>query len=72
MRPMSTIEYAKALERLGFSNRGFCLQLLGVNERTGRDWKEGRSPIPGSVAAFLRLALALKLDAARLYELLER
>jgi hypothetical protein len=64
-------EYAKALERLGFSNRGFCIW-IGVTERAGRLWKSGDAPVPATLAAFLRLALRLKLSAARLREILER
>jgi hypothetical protein len=69
MKPMTAAEYNRALERVGFSNRGFC-HLINVDERTGRRWVSEEAPIPGSVAALLRMALALKFDAARLRELL--
>lgn len=72
IKPMTGDEYAKALARLGFSNRGFCLTVIGVNDSTGRRWIAGESAVPGSVAAFLRLCLRLKLDAARIRELLAR
>ena len=67
---MSPTDYAKALDRLGFSNSGLCLTILHVDDATGRKWKSGQHPIPGSVAALLRLALALKLDAAKVRALL--
>jgi hypothetical protein len=60
---MTGDEYARALKRLGFSNRGFCLTVIDVNDATGRRWISGDAPVPGSVACFLRLALAMKLDA---------
>jgi hypothetical protein len=63
MQPMSADEYAKALTRLGFTNRGFCLNVIGVNDKTGRDWKSGEAPVPGSVAALLRLLIKLKMSA---------
>lgn len=69
MRTMSPTEFAEALQRLGFSNRGFCAA-IGVNERTGRDWKSGEAPVPGSVAALLRLMIATGIDARRFAELL--
>jgi hypothetical protein len=69
MKPMSPEEYGRALDRLEFSNRGFSF-FIGVNERTGRAWLAGDSPIPGSVAAFLRLCVKLKLTSAKLRELL--
>lgn len=67
MKPMSSSEYERALKRLGFTNRGFCAW-LGVDERTGRKWKGGTSPVHSGVAAFLRLALDLELDAEELRE----
>lgn len=70
MKPMSCDEYARALDRLGFSNRGFCLNVVHVNDKTGRDWKSGDAPVPGSVAALLRLMLKLKLSAAQYHELM--
>jgi hypothetical protein len=71
LKPMTGDEYAKALKRLGFSNRNFCLTVIGVGDNTGRKWIAETSPIPGSVACLLRLALALKLDAIRMRELLK-
>jgi hypothetical protein len=65
---MTGAEYAKALDRLGFSNRAFCLELLGVDDRTGRDWKAAGPP--AAVAALLRLAVKLRLDADRMRALL--
>jgi DNA-binding transcriptional regulator YiaG len=70
MKPMSSTEYAKALDRLGFPNRGFC-KFIGVNERTGRDWLSGETRVPGAIAAFLRLALKQKLTADKLIDLFE-
>ena len=69
MKTMTPDEYAKALERLGFSNVGFCAT-ISVNDRTGRDWKSGDAPVPGSVAALLRLMLKLKLSADKFRELM--
>lgn len=70
MPVMTPDEYARALERLGFSNRGFCLDVVGVNDKTGRDWKSGIAPVPGSVAALLRLMLKLKLSAEKYRDLM--
>jgi len=70
MEPMTPDEYAKALDRLGFSNRSFCLDVVGVNDKTGRDWKSGETRIPGSVTALLRLMLKLKLSAQKYRELM--
>ena len=58
---MTPTQYAEALTRLGISNRAFCLTIIRVNDRTGRAWKSGDTPIPGSVAVLLRLALWLDL-----------
>jgi DNA-binding transcriptional regulator YiaG len=69
-RPMSADEYAKALDRLGLSNRGFCINILGVEDKTGRNWKSGASPVPGAVAALLRLAIRCKVDGDKLHDLL--
>lgn len=71
MKPMSHVEYRKALDRVGLSNRGFC-QLLGVDERTGRRWADAdeEAEIPGSVVALLRVAVACKLDAEKFRELI--
>lgn len=71
MQPMTCDQYAEALQRLGFTNRGFCRE-IGVNEKTGRDWKSGTSPVPGSVAALLRLMIALDVDASRFAELVAK
>lgn len=71
MKPMQPAEYSEALARLGFSNRNFC-QVIDVNERTGRDWVAGETRIPGSVAALLRLALALDLSSEQLREILAK
>jgi hypothetical protein len=71
MQPMDADEYGRALDRMRFSNRGFC-HWVGVDERTGRRWLAGDAPVPSSIAALLRIARALKLDAARLRELLAR
>jgi hypothetical protein len=70
MKPMTNDEYARALDRLGFTNRGFCLRVVGVNDKTGRDWKDGTTPVPGSVAALLRLLLKLKMSAEQYHELM--
>lgn len=70
--PMTGDDYAKALKRLGFSNRGFCLEIIGVNDATGRKWIADISPVPGSVAAFLRLCIRLKLTAAEIRRAVDR
>lgn len=67
--PMPPDEYRAALDRLGISQRSFCLEVIGVDDSAGRKWLAGINPMPGSVAAFLRLAVALKLDAAQLRKL---
>jgi hypothetical protein len=69
MKPMTPTEYKAALDRLEFSNRGFCF-FIGASDRSGRFWLSGTYPIPGSVAALLRLGVKLKLSSARLRELL--
>lgn len=68
-KPMSKTEYADALERVGFSNRSFCLEVLDVDDRSGRYWIDGTHAVPGSVAALLRLAIRLKLTPEKLREL---
>lgn len=70
MKQMSKTEYRQALELLELSNRGFCLEVLDVGERSGRNWKSGEVPVPNSVAALLRLCIRLKISGARLRELL--
>lgn len=71
MKPMQGEEYARALRRLGFSNRGFCLDVIGVDDSTGRRWISGDLEIPGSVAGMLRLAIALELDAGEIRKILK-
>lgn len=71
MKPMSKDEYAEALERLGFSNRNFCLEVIDVDDRAGRYWLDGTHDVPGSVAALLRLAIKLKLKPEKLRELVK-
>lgn len=66
---MTGDEYSRALDRLGFSNRAFCLTVIGVNDSTGRRWISGDSDVPGSVAALLRLCLHLKLDSEKIRKL---
>lgn len=66
---MTKDEYGLMLDRIGISNRNFCMEVVGVDERTGRDWKSGDARVPGSVAALLRLAIRLKLKAEKLREL---
>lgn len=68
-KPMSKDEYGEALERLGISNRSFCLEVIDVDDRSGRYWIDGTHAVPGSVAALLRLALRLKLKPEKLREL---
>jgi hypothetical protein len=70
-KPMSRTEYRRTLKQLGLSNRGFCLRILGVDETSGRRWKSGRRSegVPPSVAAFLRLAVAVEWTAEQLYAL---
>ena len=69
IKPMTGAEYDKALDRLGLSNRFFCQHIIGVEDKTGRNWKSEASPVPGAVAALLRMAVKLKLSAERLAEL---
>lgn len=65
IEPMSGDEYAGALERLGFSNVRFS-QLLGMNDRTGRYYIEGRAEVPAGIAGLLRLALSHRITATTL------
>lgn len=66
---MTGEEYDRALDKIGFSNRGFCLDVARIDDSSGRKWKK-QGP-PGSVAALLRLCLALKLDAPKIRKLLK-
>jgi hypothetical protein len=68
-KPMDGAEYSRALKRLGFSNRFFCLHVIGVDDSTGRRWIAGDA-VPGCVASLLRLSLKLKLDADQVRALL--
>ena len=45
--------YVAAAEATGESHRGLALRVLGVDERTGRRWRSGESPIPEPVRRLL-------------------
>ena len=45
--------YVAAAEAIGESHRGLALRVLGVNERTGRRWRAGDSPIDEPVRRLL-------------------
>lgn len=69
---MTPAEYQAALDKIEISQRGFCLEVIRVDDSSGRKWLAGTNPVPGSVAALLRLAVALKLKAADLRELAKK
>lgn len=71
MTPMTAGEYAEALDRIGFSNRGFCRRVLNVGERSGFRWSSGDVPVPGPVAALLRLMIAQNLSADQYHDLVD-
>lgn len=56
---MTPAEYRSIIAALDLSQVG-AARLLGVNERTSRNWAEGRSPITPPAARFLRLCVALQ------------
>lgn len=57
---MTPMQYAEAIDRLGFSQRSSAA-FLGVNERQVRRWVANEARIPESVAKLLRLMIRLKL-----------
>lgn len=65
---MTGDQYSRALARLGLSNRGFCRNVIGVSEQTGRRWISAGAP--RTVAAFLWLAAAQNLTAETLHEIM--
>jgi DNA-binding transcriptional regulator YiaG len=69
VKPLSNDEYADALRRIGISNERFC-HVVGVNPNTGRRWASGQREVSGTASALIRILLALKIDAAKLMELL--
>jgi DNA-binding transcriptional regulator YiaG len=69
MEPMKPDELARCLEVIGMSNYQFC-KMLGINDRTGRNWSGERAPIQPPVAGLLRLAVRLRLKPARLAKLI--
>ena len=50
--------YAAAAEALGESHRGLARRVLLVDERTGRRWLAGESPMHPSARQLLRLLVA--------------
>jgi hypothetical protein len=69
MDKMEPDELARGLEAIGVSNYEFCL-MLGLNDRTGRNWSGRRAPIQPPVAALIRLAVKLRLKPERLAKLI--
>jgi DNA-binding transcriptional regulator YiaG len=53
-------QFVEALDRVGFSQRGFA-RCIDTDERQVRRWVAGDERIPGSVARLLRLMIALGL-----------
>ena len=51
-------EYEKVIAQLGLSSRRCAIHLLGVNERTARDWSAGKVRVPPAAARFLRYLVA--------------
>jgi len=69
MEPMERDELLRCLEAIGMSNYEFC-KMLGINDRTGRNWTNGRAPIQPPTVALLRLAVRHRVKAKRLAELI--
>jgi DNA-binding transcriptional regulator YiaG len=69
MPPLTATEYVDALRRIGISNERFC-HVVGINPTTGRKWSSGKAPVSATAGALLRVLVALKVDAAKLMELL--
>jgi len=69
MRPLTPEEYSDALRRIGISNERFC-RVVGINPTTGRKWSSGKAEVSATASALLRIIVALKMDAAKLMELL--
>jgi DNA-binding transcriptional regulator YiaG len=51
---MSPEEFDKALHTLRLGQRAFA-HIIKRNERTVRDWKQGRAKVPGEIAILLRV-----------------
>ena len=66
---MTPKEYARALELIGLTNYEFC-NLIGLPDRTGRNWWIGRHPIPPTTQALLRLAARTRITPSRLAKLI--
>lgn len=49
--------YVAAAEAIGESHRRLALRVLGVDERTGRRWRAGESPMPEPVRRLLLLLI---------------
>jgi DNA-binding transcriptional regulator YiaG len=56
---MTQKQFAKALLMLGIMQKELAAA-LDLNERTIRDWKGGRSPVPTAIAALLNLMIDTK------------
>jgi DNA-binding transcriptional regulator YiaG len=54
---MTSDQYNKAIEQLGLS-RLQASELLGVDEKTHRRWRDDERTVPGPVARFLRYLIA--------------
>lgn len=53
IRPMLNLEFAKAVETIGWS-QSLLAERLGQLPVTVRKWSTGRAPVPDDVAAWLR------------------
>jgi hypothetical protein len=60
-------EYARAIERLGWSQVG-AAKLLGIDPRTSRRYIAGDLAMPSTLQKLLRLIVRLKITEARLLE----
>lgn len=49
---------AAAVEASGLSSRRFAVEVLGVDERTVRRWREGTRDMPGPAVQLCRLVIA--------------
>jgi DNA-binding transcriptional regulator YiaG len=56
---MTSSQFTKALTRLGLTQQGFA-RVIGVNERTVRNWTGGRSDVPDCIAMLLNLMIDTK------------
>lgn len=55
---MTPDEFTAALHRLGWKQTDFC-RMTDITKQTPTRWVQGHTPIPGWVASYLAMALAI-------------